>query len=74
LVKAQRTWITFRDTHCRFTASSYEGGSLQLLLSAMCMRDITEQRIKQLKEEKEVVSKQQLGLLLFTTHHPTNPF
>jgi len=56
LVKAQRAWITFRDTHCRFTDSSYEGGSMQPMIYAMCMQEITEQRVKQLKQEKEEVS------------------
>ena len=58
LVKAQRAWIAYRDAHCAYTESSYEGGSMQPLVYSGCMRQVTEERIKQLKEAiEERVSK-----------------
>ncbi|ANE51569.1 lysozyme inhibitor LprI family protein [Flavisolibacter tropicus] len=56
LVKAQRAWITFRDTHCQFTDSGYEGGSIQPMIYSLCMQELTEQRTKQLKAEKDEIS------------------
>jgi uncharacterized protein YecT (DUF1311 family) len=53
LVKAQRAWITFRDTHCQYESSIYEGGSMKPLLHAMCKQDLTEHRLKQLEQAKK---------------------
>lgn len=49
LVKAQRAWVAFRDAHCAFTESAYEGGSMQPLVYNGCMTEATLQRIKELK-------------------------
>lgn len=51
LVKAQRAWITFRDAHAHFSAGMYEGGSMQPLMHATAMKEVTMQRIEQLKQE-----------------------
>jgi len=56
LVKAQRAWITFRDMHCQFTDSMYEGGSIQPMIYSLCMQVLTEQRTKQLKVEKDEIN------------------
>ena len=50
LMKTQRAWIQYRDAHCAYTESSYDGGSMQPLVYYGCMRQVTEERIKQLKE------------------------
>lgn len=49
LIKAQRNWILYRDAHCAFTESAYEGGSMQPMVYFGCMTEITNQRIKELK-------------------------
>jgi uncharacterized protein YecT (DUF1311 family) len=49
LLKAQRAWISYRDSHCALTESAYDGGSVQPLVYFACMREVTEQRIKELK-------------------------
>lgn len=48
LLQAQRTWLTFRDTHCASEGSLYRGGSIEPLIVAMCKTDLTRQRITQL--------------------------
>ena len=49
LVKAQKNWILFRDTHCRFEISTYEGGSIQPLIWSNCLTECTNVRIADLK-------------------------
>lgn len=49
LLKAQRIWISYRDAHCAFTESAYEGGSMQPMVYFGCMTETTNQRIKELK-------------------------
>ncbi len=47
----QKAWLKFRDAHCNYEASFYEGGSIQPLIFNNCMRDLTEQRTKQLQDQ-----------------------
>ncbi len=49
LLKSQRAWIAFRDSHCAFAASSYEGGSMQPSVHMGCLSELTEKRIIELK-------------------------
>ncbi|ALN71512.1 lysozyme inhibitor LprI family protein [Aureimonas sp. AU20] len=49
LVSAQRAWIAFRDAECDFVASATEGGSVQSMVHADCLRTETEQRIEHLE-------------------------
>ena len=49
LIKAQRDWIKFRDSHCEFEANEYEGGSIQPLIYSSCLTERTKDRIKDLK-------------------------
>ena len=49
LIKAQKNWILFRDTHCRFEISTYEGGSIQPLIWSNCLTECTNARIADLK-------------------------
>ena len=50
LVRAERAWITFRDTHCVSMAYTMRGGSGDGTASAVCQIEMTELRIKQLRE------------------------
>ncbi|WNM18047.1 lysozyme inhibitor LprI family protein [Flavobacterium capsici] len=49
LITAQRYWIGYRDAHCEFEKKPSEGGSIQPLVYATCLTEVTEQRIKELK-------------------------
>lgn len=47
----QKLWLKFRDAHCQYEASFYEGGSIQPLILNSCLRELTEQRTKQLQAQ-----------------------
>lgn len=49
LIKAQKDWIKFRDSHCEFEANEYEGGSIQPLIYSTCLTERTKNRIEDLK-------------------------
>ena len=44
LKQIQLAWIRFRDLHCRYEKSRYEGGSMAPLVYFNCLRDLTRQR------------------------------
>ena len=48
LLDAQRTWIKYKEAHCKSASASYEGGSIQPLIYYNCLTEITNERIKQL--------------------------
>lgn len=48
LVAVQKTWITFRDAHCNYVASAWEGGSMQPAMISACLTELTNQRVDQL--------------------------
>jgi uncharacterized protein YecT (DUF1311 family) len=50
LIKAENDWIKYRDSHCKFEASFYEGGSMQPMIYSSCLESVTMERIKELKE------------------------
>lgn len=50
LLAAQRTWIAYRDAACDAHASPYEGGSIQPLIHATCLSELTAQRTRMLLE------------------------
>ena len=50
LIKAENDWIKYRDSHCNFEASFYEGGSMQPMIYSSCLESVTMDRIKELKE------------------------
>ena len=50
LVGAQRAWIGFRDTECKFSASGVEGGSVYPLIYSNCLTVVTKARIEALKQ------------------------
>lgn len=53
LVDAQRAWITFRDKHCAFVSSGYEGGSMQSFVITSCRTELTEYRNEELGRQIE---------------------
>ena len=50
LLKAQRAWLAYRDAACAVHASPFEGGSLQPLIRATCLSELTAQRTRMLLE------------------------
>ena len=49
LVSAQRSWIGFRDSECKFSASGVAGGSVYPLIYSNCTTDLTKQRVEAFK-------------------------
>ena len=49
LVEAQRGWIVFRDAECAFSANGVKTGSVYQFIHAMCLDQLTQARIAQLK-------------------------
>lgn len=50
LIQAEKDWVKFRDSHCKFEASQYEGGSIQPLIYSSCLEELTKKRIAELKQ------------------------
>lgn len=50
LVGAQRSWVTFRDAECEFSASGVSGGSVYPLVHLNCLTAQTVARTTALKE------------------------
>lgn len=48
LLKGQRAWITYRDGHCETIGYYARGGSLEPMLVASCLADITRHRTEEL--------------------------
>lgn len=49
LIQAEKDWVKFRDSHCKFEASQYEGGSIQPLINYNCLQESTKKRIAEIK-------------------------
>ncbi len=49
LIQAEKDWIKYRDSHCKFDASQYEGGSIQPLIYSTCLEELTRKRIAEIK-------------------------
>ncbi|WP_300979353.1 lysozyme inhibitor LprI family protein [Flavobacterium sp.] len=50
LIQAQKDWIKYRDSHCKFESDPYTGGSIKPLILLTCLEEITKERTKHLKE------------------------
>ena len=50
LLKAQRAWISYRDAHCENYGFQARGGTMEPMLVAGCLADLTDLRTKELKE------------------------
>ncbi|WP_035661049.1 lysozyme inhibitor LprI family protein [Flavobacterium seoulense] len=49
LITAQKDWLKFRDSHCKFESQQYDGGSIQPLIIATCLSQQTTKRVNDLK-------------------------
>ena len=49
LVNAEKSWLLYRDNHCKFEKAVYEGGSIQPLIYFNCLEELTKKRIAELK-------------------------
>jgi uncharacterized protein YecT (DUF1311 family) len=49
MILAQKDWLKFRDSHCKFEIKQYDGGSIQPLLYSTCLTERTNVRIEDLK-------------------------
>lgn len=49
MIIAQKDWLKFRDSHCKFEIVQYDGGSIQPLLYSTCLTEQTNKRIEDLK-------------------------
>jgi uncharacterized protein YecT (DUF1311 family) len=56
LVKAQRAWIDYRDAECNAAGFQARGGTMEPMLVAGCLADITDKRTKELKELEDTMS------------------
>jgi len=56
LVKAQRAWIDYRDAECDAAGFQARGGTMEPMLVAGCLADVTDRRTKELKELEDSMS------------------
>lgn len=49
LIQAEKDWVKFRYSHCKFEASQYEGGSIKPLIHYNCLEQSTKKRIAEIK-------------------------
>ncbi|WP_027663865.1 lysozyme inhibitor LprI family protein [Rhizobium leguminosarum] len=56
LVKAQRAWIDYRDAECDAFGFQARGGTMEPMLVAGCLANITDKRTKELKELEDTMS------------------
>ncbi|MDJ1464299.1 lysozyme inhibitor LprI family protein [Nitratireductor sp. GZWM139] len=47
---AQRAWIAFRDAECDLATLGVRGGSIEPMIRAQCLEDLTEDRSDQLED------------------------
>lgn len=50
LIKSQRKWVEFRDADCKAKYQIYIGGTIRDVIYFTCLRERTEQRIKELTD------------------------
>ena len=48
LTVAQKTWLAFRDSECKFEEDNYAGGSIQPAIWSTCLAGLTQERRKAL--------------------------
>jgi uncharacterized protein YecT (DUF1311 family) len=51
LQKAQRAWIGWRDAQCAFNTSGSSGGSVNAMVEASCLDDLTQAQTKLLNSQ-----------------------
>lgn len=50
LIEAEKAWIKFRDSECRFAANRYRGGTIAPSIYSSCAKNLTTERIRQLED------------------------
>lgn len=50
LIEAEKAWIKFRDSECRFAANRYRGGTIAPAIYSGCAKKLTTERIQHLEE------------------------
>ncbi|WP_164707916.1 lysozyme inhibitor LprI family protein [Paraburkholderia phosphatilytica] len=50
LVGAQREWIKFRDADCQVQDRIFQQGSMRAAMVEICLKDLTDQRTRELKQ------------------------
>ncbi len=45
----ERAWLSYRDLQCKAAGQLYEGGSMRPMIESMCLTDLTEHRITDIK-------------------------
>lgn len=48
---SQREWRRFRDAHCQWIASQWEGGTIQPMYYSLCLERVARARIRQLRAD-----------------------
>jgi uncharacterized protein YecT (DUF1311 family) len=51
LKSAQQAWLKYRDLNCEFVADQYKGGTMRPMIEAMCLADVTNARVNELKSQ-----------------------
>jgi uncharacterized protein YecT (DUF1311 family) len=51
LKAAQLAWLKFRDTNCEFVADQFKGGTMRPMAAGMCLADVTNARVNELKSQ-----------------------
>ncbi|MFK0384175.1 lysozyme inhibitor LprI family protein [Agrobacterium sp. NPDC090273] len=53
LVAAQRAWVAFRDANCDFHGFQARGGTMEPMLIASCLADMSRERATELRQLSE---------------------
>ncbi len=53
LIASQKAWLAFRDAECTWEGFQAHGGSMEPMLVNGCLARVTNERIKQLKDNQE---------------------
>jgi uncharacterized protein YecT (DUF1311 family) len=51
LKNAQLAWLKYRDANCEFVADQYKGGTMRPMIAAICLADVTNARVNELKSQ-----------------------
>lgn len=51
LKNAQLAWLKYRDANCDFVADQYKGGTMRPMIAAICLADVTNTRVNELKSQ-----------------------
>jgi Uncharacterized protein conserved in bacteria len=49
--RSQQEWLKYRETHCQWIASQFEGGTFQPLYYSLCLERVARARIRQLRAD-----------------------